>query len=188
MSKKRAGQEKKFMQLFGRLLDLLRLGALETSSSIALVLTFLTTIDVAMRYTFARALPGTLEISQVLLVILVFLSLAQVQKNKEHITIDFLFNKAPSTIKFYWEIGTYFVSLGFFLILFWESIAFFRESLAIREYFGTAIRVPIFPGKAAIVIGSGLAIIELIRDITRLIVELTRKKKSIRREIREINH
>lgn len=174
------------MQLFKRLPDLLRLAALETSSWIALVLTVLTTIDVALRYTFAGALPGTLEVSQVLLVILVFLSLAQVQRNKEHITIDFLFNRAPSRIKVYWEIVTYLLSLGFFLMLFWESIAFLRESLAIMEYFGAAIRVPIFPGKAAIVIGSGLAIIELIRDITRLTIELITRRKSIHKEITEI--
>jgi TRAP-type C4-dicarboxylate transport system permease small subunit len=173
------------MQLLKHLLDFLRLGALEISSWIVLLLTVLTTIDVTLRYLLRRAVPGIMELSQVLLVIFVFLSLAQVQKNKEHVTVDFLFNKAPPKIKCHWEAVTYLFPLAFFLTLFAESIGYFWESFTMREYYGAGIRVPIYPGKAAIVIGTGLVIIELIRDITRLATQLINRRKFIHKDVTE---
>jgi len=166
------------MQKLGRLTVLLRLFETEVSSWTVLVSTILITTDVPLRYIFRKSVPGGLELNCVLLAIMVFFSLGQVQANKEHIRVDFFIDRLPLKLREYLEIAVHLFALAFFSLLFVESIEFFKESLAVKEYYGSAVRIPIYPAKAAVVMGCGLIVIELIKDIAQLVTQIYLKSIS----------
>lgn len=156
---------------------LLRSGVAEISGLILLILTVLITLDAILRYLFIKSIPGTLEICRVSLVFIIFFALGQTQAKGEHIRVDFLFTRLPSKVKHHGELIIHLIALAFILFIFWPSIEFFKESLTVREYYQSGIRVPIYPAKAAILIGCGFMIIELVNNIFQLLAKKRRQPK-----------
>jgi TRAP-type C4-dicarboxylate transport system permease small subunit len=141
----------------------------EISGWLVLILTLLVSFDVLLRYIFKQSIPGAVEISQVLLTFMVYLILGAVQEKKDHIRIDFFIEKLPVKIRRYWEVVISIVGVVFFSFLFvycWES---FLSSYEMKEFYGGAIRIPIYPGRAAIVVGIGLMVVALLKDIGLLL-------------------
>ena len=150
-------------------------GAVEISAWIALILTFLVSIDVILRYLFNQSIPGSMEMTQALMTFMVYLVLGAVQEKKDHIRIDFFIERISPRVRKYWEVVICIVALAFlsFLLVYaWES---FYSSLEMREYYGGMIRIPIYPARGAIFVGVGLMIVALLQDIVWL---LTSKEKA----------
>lgn len=142
--------------------------AVEICGWITLVLVLLVSFDVILRYIFVQSIPGVIEISQVLLTFTVFLVLGAVQERKDHVRIDFFIERMPIRIRRYWEATISVVSAVFFialLIFCWQA---FTYSYAMKEYYGSAIRIPIYPARAAIFIGVGLLVLSLLKDLLEL--------------------
>ncbi|MFH1673623.1 MAG: TRAP transporter small permease [Pseudomonadota bacterium] len=160
----------------------------EISAWLALILTLLVSFDVILRYIFKQSIPGAVEISQVLLTFMVYLILGAVQERKDHIRIDFFIERIPVKIRRYWEVVISIVGVAFFsflLVYCWES---FLSSYEIKEFYGGAIRIPIYPGRAAIVVGVGLMVVALIKDIKLFMTskdEVSIPVSSDQREIEE---
>ena len=148
----------------------------EISGWTVLVLTLLISGDVILRYVLGRAVPGGMEITQALLVLMVYLVLGSVEERKDHIRIDFVIDRMPVKVRRYWELMLCAISLGFLAMLLFSSWESFVASYQDREYYGGAIRVPIYPSRAAIFIGAGLTIVALLKTMVSL---LTSKDKGI---------
>jgi TRAP-type C4-dicarboxylate transport system permease small subunit len=157
------------MQTFNRCLNFLRDGFGEISSWLVLVVTVFITLDVALRYFFKASIPAGMELTQVMLAVLVFFSFGKAQQGKIHVRVEFLIEKLSSKTRNYWEIVVHFLALIFFAVIFGGAIGFFIDSYEMKEYFPGVIPVPIYPARGAIVIGSGLMIIELLRDLISLL-------------------
>jgi TRAP-type C4-dicarboxylate transport system permease small subunit len=158
------------MKILKSLVTFIRLGETEISGWIVFVLTVMLTVDATLRYLFRESIPGGPGFSSSLLVIVIFFSLGQVQANKEHIRVEFLIAKLPPKARRYLEIMVHFFSCAFFLILFWKSIDFFIDSFKVREFWaGGLLRVPLYPAKFAMMMGLGVMVIELIKDIALIV-------------------
>ena len=162
---KRSHQLKSKTLLRGGLLSFFKLGVIRIASVICLVLMFLVTIDVILRFFFKLYVPASVELCRVLLAMMIFLPFGEVQERKEHIRIDFFIDRLSPKIKRYWELIANIVSLSFLSAIFVDSIDVFRGSLVLMEYFGSAIKVPIYPARGVMVLGCGLMIIELTKEI-----------------------
>ena len=127
-----------------------------------------------------------MEFTQVLLVLLVYLTLGKTQEAKQHIRVEFLIEKMSPKMRRYWEIVVHFFALGFIAIVFWESIGSFAYSLSTREYYGGAVRVPIFPSRGAILVGCGLMMIQLAKDLADLFSPKSKLVEVASPEVREI--
>lgn len=157
------------MQILNRCLGLIRNGFGEISSWLVLVVTVFITLDVSLRYFFKASIPAGMEFTQVMLAILVFFSFGKAQQGKVHVRVEFLIEKLSSKARHYWEIVVHFLALVLFCVIFGGAIVYFVDSYAMKEYFPGVIPVPIYPARGAIVIGCGLMIIELIRDLAALL-------------------
>jgi len=153
------------MQILNRFLLLLRSGSAEISGWLALFVTVFVTLDVVLRYLLSASIPAGMEFTQVLLVLMVYFAFGQAQANKVHVRVEFVIEKLPPKVRHFWEVVVHVLALAFFGFIFWESIGFFLDSWAMKEYYGGAVRVPIYPARGAIAIGCGLMLIELIKDI-----------------------
>lgn len=158
------------MAIIRRLIPLGMRGLAEISGWIALLVTLLVTLDVVLRYIFKASIPASVEFTQVLLVLMVYLALGKAQVDKQHIRVEFLIDKMPAAARRYWEAVVHLFALAFILIVFWESIGLFQYSYAMKEYYGGAVRVPIYPARGAILIGCGFMMIQLIKDIVVLLI------------------
>ena len=174
------------MRTLKRLISLALLTCSNISGWTALVVTLLVTLDVVLRYIFGASVPASMELTQVLLVFLVFLSLGKAQEGKQHLRVEFVVGKLPPQMRRYWEIVLHLFTLAFTVILFWESVGSFAYSLSTKEYYGGAVRVPIYPSRGAILVGCGLLIVQLILDLADYFSPKSELVEVASPEIREI--
>jgi len=156
------------------------------SGGIVLLVTLLISLDVILRYIFRASIPASVEFTQVLMVLLVYLALGKAQEAKQHIRVEFLMEKLSPGMRRYWEIVVHFFALVFIVILFWESIGLFVDSVSVMEYYGGAVRVPIYPARGAILVGCGLMILQLVRDLIDLFSPKSKLVEVASPEVREI--
>jgi len=136
-----------------------------TGGSMILILTILTTADVCLRYLFNNPIPGVYELSELMLIGIVFLSIAYVQANRGHIRIEILTSLFSPTVKFVLNIFAYASGIFVFILITWRSGYLAWQALVLRDYTGGLVQWPIWPAKAALSVGSGLICLRLIRDL-----------------------
>ena len=156
------------------------------SGGIALVVTLLISLDVILRYIFRASIPASVEFTQVLLVLLVYLALGKAQEAKQHIRVEFVLEKLTPGMRRYWEIVVHLFALVFIVIVLWESVGGFIDSVSVMEYYGGAVRVPIYPARAAILVGCGLMTLQLVRDLIDLLSPKSKLVEVASPEVREI--
>lgn len=109
----------------------------------SLLMVILVTIHVLSRALFSKPLMGTVELEELMIVILVFGGIAYTQITRNHISVDFITARLPDSFKINLETVTNIVSSLFFFILTWQSLVQAREQFAD----GTAtfdLQIPLF--------------------------------------------
>lgn len=87
----------------------------------------LTVVDVFMRYVFNAPLTGATEISELMMVIVVFPALAWISLERSHIKVDLLLNKLPRRTQLFFENVTLLLALGTYMIITWHSFLESKE-------------------------------------------------------------
>ncbi|HSR13112.1 MAG TPA: TRAP transporter small permease, partial [Thermodesulfobacteriota bacterium] len=118
--------------------------------------------------------------------LIVYLALGKAQEAKQHIRVEFLLEKMSPERRRYWEIVIHFFALIFIVIVFIESVRLFLDSVSVGEYYGGAVRVPIYPSRGAILVGCGLMIYELVKDLSDLLSPKSKLVEVASPEVREI--
>ncbi|MFC1980963.1 TRAP transporter small permease subunit [Chloroflexota bacterium] len=130
-----------------------------------LVLMVFTSADVSGRYIFNHPLAGAYEISEVLLVGIVFLAAAYVQAQRGHIKVvlfeRFLSKRTITKL----EILGIVVGLCTFSIMAWQSSLFAWKAWITKEYYWGLVDLPLWPGKLAVAIGFMLLSVRLVYDM-----------------------
>jgi TRAP-type C4-dicarboxylate transport system permease small subunit len=125
--------------------------------------------DVLSRDLFDRPFYGTFELSELLMVVAVFLSLASCQAEDRHMRVDFLFpymNKAVRTVI---DIFTYVCGIVLCGFLSWYTTEPALYSWSVRERTDGIISFPIYPVKIIIVVGVIILGIQLFLDLSAVI-------------------
>jgi TRAP-type C4-dicarboxylate transport system permease small subunit len=123
-------------------------------------LTFLILADIIGRGAFDAPINGTAELVTASIVIIVFLQAGYAIRSRSMLYADFLVIHLPSTIQRIFLAFGYMLGAVFFLMIITggldESVRSFTEG----EYEGEgAIRVPSWPARWTVMIGSGLAMV-----------------------------
>ena len=125
----------------------------------AFVLCFITLADIIFR---AMNLPlqGTKEIIANSVVIIIFLQIGFAVRSRSMLGADFLINSFGPNTKRVLAVFGFLLGALFFAILFKGAIAPALRSFANGEFDGEgALRVPVWPARFTILIGSGLAVL-----------------------------
>ena len=121
---------------------------LYTASACLFVITFLIGADVFLRYTFNAPIPGTLEISEVIPVILTYFGFAFTAIHKRHIRTTFALDWIQSaSIRSVMEVIVSALMLFFISILIWRTSIEGLAAWHIKEYTQGVIAVPTYPIK-----------------------------------------
>jgi TRAP-type C4-dicarboxylate transport system permease small subunit len=149
-------------------LVLSRLGANVATCALFLIMTS-ATLDVASRNLGGRSLPGVVESAEITLVIGAFLGLAYAQRIKAHVATSIITDLFPRQLaRLMRIIGLGIVSFYIGLAT-WVSTGRAFSSFQTGEVRFGLIEIPQWPARAAIALGFALLLLEMLRDLVRMV-------------------
>ncbi|MFC1883256.1 TRAP transporter small permease [Thermodesulfobacteriota bacterium] len=131
-------------------------------------MTVLTTADVVGRYFFNSPITGALEVTEFMVLILIFSFLAYTQSQKTHVSVDLLVAIFPEKIKKYIKIFNHLVCLGLMSLITWMG---YQRALELLEH-GEAspnLGVSHYPFVFFLVFGCLVMCIEYMRNLIELL-------------------
>lgn len=143
-------------------------------SSICVMLLMLYTIgDVSGRYMFNKPLPASFQISTVLMVFIVFLSLASVQARGGHLRLEFVWQRFAPRGQAICDILLVLIGLFILSIITWQGWEWALEAWKTNERMEGILEIPYLPSRMALTIGAFFLctqyIIDLIRHINKVL-------------------
>lgn len=134
---------------------------------------FLGFADVVGTKFFGWPVPGTLEITESTMVLIVFGALAFTQSQRGHIRVEIFYTDRGPRTKAFMDAVTHLVAIAFFALVTWQGFDEALYSLDIGEATMGSIRFPLFPARLLLVVGCALLLVQLgldlIQDILRMI-------------------
>lgn len=130
----------------------------------------LTICDVIGRYIFNLPITGAYEITEALMVTLVFFFIGYTQASKAHVAVDLVVKLLPRKIEIIINIITQVMSLFMMLLVAWMSIVRWLELMEIKEH-TPILGIPVSPFMLILAIGCLVFCIELGKDIPRLLTK-----------------
>ena len=130
----------------------------------------LTTVDVAGRYLFNAPITGVFELTEFMVLILIFSFLAYTQYSKGHVSVDLLVSIFPKKIQIYIALFNHSLCLALMGLITYMG---FRRALELVEFQEASpnLSVPIYPFVFFLVLGCVVMCIEYVRDLLRIFGE-----------------
>ena len=151
-------------------------GVLSTVLSLVVCLVFfgmmmLTVLDVILRYLFNSPILGAFEITEFMMVFIVFLSLAYTQSQKGHVSVDIFVTILSERKQLFIELISHIIYFLLLLIITWKSVARAIELMESKEVSGT-LSIPVFPFYFVVALGCAAMCMELLRDISKIMRQI----------------
>jgi TRAP-type C4-dicarboxylate transport system permease small subunit len=154
-----------------RMLALVSLRASNIGVSVLLIMGLLVVVDVILRRTFNSPLSFSLEIIEIMLVVVVFFCVAYTGAQRGHVSIDVIVSRFPPKAQAIVSVFIYFLSFGLFGIICWGSIIYGLHIQDIGQ--GTGILgVPYYPFVFVVAFGSLLLALVILSQLLNSIINL----------------
>ena len=144
---------------------------------IALVVLFslmcLTFGDVAGRY-FSKSIPGTYELTEMGMVLIVFFSLGYTQIRKGHVRIDLLESKMSPRVQTVIDSITYLVTLILISLMAWQLLLYAKRQLEGNEMSGV-LHIPLFIFSVTAAAGSAAYALAILVDMYNSVMKGVKK-------------
>jgi len=135
----------------------------------ALLLAILIIVELVFeRYFFQRAITWQTELVTMLLVASTFIGSAYVLSEKAHVSMEWIYDFLSKRSILRLKIFTSFVSLFFFLILFYFGFLMVEEAFIKNYTTGTVWDPPLWIPYSSMMIGAALMILQYIAEIIKL--------------------
>ena len=142
----------------------------------ALLLSILIIVELVFeRYFFQRAITWQTELVTMLLVASTFIGSAYVLSEKAHVSMEWIYDFLSKKNVLKLKIFTSFLSLLFFLILFYFGFLMVEEAFTKNYTTGTVWDPPLWIPYSSMMIGAALMIIQYIAEIMKLTDEKDNK-------------
>ena len=155
------------------------------SASIA-VMIFLTTADTTLRYVLNAPIRGTIEISEVALVVCIYLGIAWTQQERGHTRVALILTKLPPKKQVIFDILIWIICFIFLFIIGWETGLEFIRSYQISEFRWGSIQMPIWWAKGLVPLGCWMTCLQIIIDVFIDIKRLTGRLPLVIPDLNEI--
>lgn len=127
----------------------------------------LTIADVTGRYLFNKPILGAFELTEFMVLVLIFSFLAYAQSHKSHINVDLFMMFFPEKLRNLIEIFNHLACLAIMILITWTG---FQNALEVMEAGESSpnLAVPNYPFVFFLVLGCAVMCLEFIRDIVAL--------------------
>ena len=136
-----------------------------TAAGLVFVMIFPTTLDVILRYVFNAPLPEMFQLTEFMMVAVVYLGIAYVQQLKDHIKIEIVTQWLPKKIQEALDLFGILVGLVIFAIITWQSGRLAWEAWETQDYTMGIVQFPLWPAKTILPVGVGLFCLRLLLDV-----------------------
>lgn len=135
------------------------LAAARGAAAVAVILcSLLATIDTLGLWLLGRPVPSVVEMSQLLLIVIVFLGLGSTERGRDHIAVDIVRNALPKRVRRVGDVVVQIVSMLVYFTLFAAGMASAFRSWHVQEVPEGLEAFPAFPFRFILVIGALLAV------------------------------
>lgn len=131
----------------------------------------LTFLDVLLRYLFNSPIKGVYDVTQVALIVVVYLGIAYTHNQKGHVSIDVITDRLSPKGRLVIDTITTILAIGIFSILIWRGSEQFLYTLETGTIHSQYIKIPSAPFAAIIPFGCLLLTLLLLRDLLKNIAE-----------------
>lgn len=152
-----------------RMIDVLSKAGALVAGALIMGLILLTVADVAWRNLDGHSIPGVYEYSEVILVAIVFLSLAWTQKIDQHVSIDLVTRALSRRGERVVRVIGCLVALGVLAWMAFAGIEAAVESWTTGEYRIGLSEVPVWPARFAAAIGLCALVLQLAAGLLDLL-------------------
>ena len=133
-------------------------------ATVLFLMMLLTTWDVASRYLFNSPVLGALEITEFLVVTVVFSFLGLTQQEKAHVSVDLVVGNLPARCRRVIGFINRLASLAVLGLITWMTLERAIELMHLEEYSGT-LHIPVAPFVFLVALGCGAMCLELARQM-----------------------
>jgi TRAP-type C4-dicarboxylate transport system permease small subunit len=156
------------LERFRKTVQMASYGACFLGMFLAIPLMLLTVGDVMGRSFFNKPIPGTFELSEYMLAVIVLLGAAYTQQVKGHVGVDFLTSRFSPRTQAVLQAVTTFAGLLVIGILVWQG---YLESIH-EKAVSDQLRVPQWPFKLLVAVGGLLLWLELLLDFIASVLKI----------------
>lgn len=137
------------------------------------IMMLLTVADVFSRYFFSRPITGTTEITELMMVIVVFLSLAWCAVTRRHVKVDLLVGTFSPKAQALVDSLTLLAGLGTFAVITWQS---FLESMGVRAK-TSILQVPEAPFHWIMTLGFAMLSLVIVTLVIENLARVIKKER-----------
>jgi TRAP-type C4-dicarboxylate transport system permease small subunit len=145
------------------------------AAGLVFVMIFPTTVDVVLRYVFNAPLPEMFQLTEFMMVGVVYLGIAYVQQLKDHIKIEIATQWMPRKGQDILDLFGNLVGLFIFGLITWQTGRQAWEAWDTQDYTMGIVQFPLWPAKSLLPVGIGLFCLRLFLD---LLIGICRLKSS----------
>ena len=109
-------------------------------------------------------IPGAYELSESVMVLVVFGGLAYAQIQRKHIRVELIYLQTGPRVQSAMDVAADLAGIAFFGLLLWQGWNEAFYSLSIDEATSGAVRFPLYPARFALVFGTTLYLVQLLLD------------------------
>jgi len=128
----------------------------------------LTMADVAGRYIFNKPILGVFEITEFMVLVLIFSFLGYTQAQKSHVSVDLFVMFFPERLKVRIEVFNHLACLAMMALIAWMGVDKALELMAAGEA-SPNLALPTYPFVFFLVLGCAVMCVEFIRDIIMIL-------------------
>jgi TRAP-type C4-dicarboxylate transport system permease small subunit len=162
-----------FSKILGAMSSVLaRLGALAL-----FFMVILTSVDVGCRYVLNSPILGAFELTEFLVLIVIFSFIGYTQALKGHICVDLLVSRLPSRVQTWIEIFNHTICLLLMALIAWMGYQRALELMMIGDN-SPNLMIPKYPFAIFLSIGCAVMCIEFAKDLWRLLSSLREREGS----------
>jgi TRAP-type C4-dicarboxylate transport system permease small subunit len=123
------------------------------SAAMMVLLTVVTIIDITGRFFLNKPLPGTIEVTELSLVLIVYLAFGYTEHHEEHVIIDTAYELMPKKAKEVSYMVAGLISFVIILLMSWQLYVY-AGRMMVGRYETGVLKIPYYPVVVAAAIGS----------------------------------
>lgn len=131
------------------------------SSVVLFFMMLLTIIDVVLRKTVSQSILGTVEVTEFMLVIIIFFALAHTETMNGHVKVDLVMSRFSEKIQGIVDMFTQFICFIISIMITWSTLSYSEQMRASGEV-SQDLWIPIFPFIYVVAFGSAVLALTLL--------------------------